>query len=157
MATINSSLLLPRVFCPIGSKTFTARGLKCHMTRIHPLHQLSSQIPDNTDFFGILSHLKAITKTLKRIPKGARISAAEALTTTITNCLNSENTDNWMSLFSFSYKSFRMPDQTANGPSLTSKVKSNINMDWSNFDWDENIKLNNLTLRRRMQSGLAPN
>ena len=80
------------------------------------------------------------TKTLKRIPKGARISAAEALSSAITNCLNSDNTDNWMNLFSFSYKSFRTPDQTANGPSLTSKVKSNINMDWSNFVWNENRK-----------------
>ena len=58
MAISNLSLL--RVsFCPICSKkTFTSWGLKCHMTRIHPLHQPFFKIPDYTDFFGILSHLK---------------------------------------------------------------------------------------------------
>jgi len=33
-----------------------------------------------------------------------------------------------------------LPDKTANGPSLTSKVKSNINLDSSNFSWNENRK-----------------
>ena len=138
MATSNSSLSLPRVPCTICSGTFTARGLKCHMTRKHPSRQPTSQIPDNTNIFGILSRLKINRKTLKRIPKGAKISAAEALSTTITNCLNSENTDNWMNLFLFSFKSFPIPDKTTNGPSLTSKVKSNIDLDWNNFSWNEN-------------------
>jgi len=43
-------------------------------------------------------------------------------------------------LFFISYRAFQLPDKTANGPFLTSKVKSNINLDSSNFSWNENRK-----------------
>jgi len=136
MATLNSNPPSLRVACPIRLESFTARGIKCHMTRMHPSHQPSTQSYNNTEFFGTLSRLKMHSKTFKRIPKGARILAAEALSSCINNCLASDSTILWTQFLAFSYKSFRVPKRDANSPSLTSSVKLNINMDWNDFNWN---------------------
>jgi len=76
------------------------------------------------------------SKTLKRIPKRARILAAEALSSCINNCFASDSTIIRTQLLAFSYKFFRVPKKDANSPSLTSSVKQNINMHWNDFNWN---------------------
>jgi len=139
MATSISQPTPPRVACPVCLESFTRQGIKLHMTRMHPSHQAATQLFNYSEFFRTLSHLKMHSKTLKRIPKGARISAAEALSSCINDCLVSDSIVLWSRILAFSYKSLNIPKKVANGPSLTSSVKQNINMEWSVFNWNPTI------------------
>jgi len=139
MATSISQPIPPRVACPVCLESFTTRGIKCHMTRMHPSHQPTTQSFNYSEFLRNPSHLKMHSKILKRIPKGARISTAEALSSCINDCLASDSTVLWSQLLAFSYKSLNIPKKVANGPSLTSLVKQNINMNWSVFNWNPTI------------------
>ena len=72
---------------------------------------------------------------LRRIPKGARITAASYLTTVIRKCIDCGSIEDWEHLFLFCYKNFLVPS-TSNPAkmSLTAAVKKNIASDWVNFN-----------------------
>jgi len=126
-----------KVNCPFCAKTFTRKGLKCHITRMHPEIN-SSSIPSNeNDLFALLCQQKSACKMLRRIPKGARMSAVNSLSTTIRKCIDCGSLEDWEHLFLFCYKNFRVPSVSNSAKmSLTAAVKKNIVMDWVNFTQD---------------------
>jgi hypothetical protein len=66
--------------------------------------------------------------TLRRIPKGARYSSADKLSSVINNCVKTNSAVAWENLLLFSYKAFNINE--SNSKNLTSKIKLNI----SNFN-----------------------
>ena len=85
-------------------------------------------IPD----FNLLDHLstcKANLSILGNIPRGARISAADALNELISEVLRSNSYISWSKLLSFTYHCLQKPrrDKKApNSPSLVTKIKNQI-------------------------------
>lgn len=120
-------------FC--GRPFDTQRGLNVHRN-----HHLSQPAPNNNpsdkdphaiddcfeDFVLLLARCKSNVKVLKRVPRGARISAANKLSTCIEECLaNPFLTKNWKNLLTFAYTSLKVPDKIKN-TSLATLVKRNV-------------------------------
>jgi hypothetical protein len=82
-----------------------------------------------------LANAKSHIKTIRRIPKGARYSAAVKLCTIIKECLDSNSITAWSNLLLFSYKVFNISEKSLK-KSLTSVIKENV----INFNLQENGK-----------------
>jgi hypothetical protein len=82
-----------------------------------------------------LANAKSHIKTIRRIPKGARYSAAVKLCTIIKECLDSNSITAWSNLLLFSYKVFNISEKSLK-KSLTSVLKENV----INFNLQENGK-----------------
>jgi hypothetical protein len=93
-----------------------------------------------------LGSQKQATPIVKRIPRGARLSVANALNQVISKVVSENSLDSWTQLFSFAYKIFHINN---NDPtSLTKKIKSNclhptINPtpSWTNPNMREDTKI----------------
>jgi hypothetical protein len=70
--------------------------------------------------------LEEFYPVLKRIPKGARISVANKLSSVINACVNLNTMNAWEELFLFSYRILNISTKNLKDKSLTSKVKENI-------------------------------
>ena len=70
-------------------------------------------------------------KVLKRVPKGARVAAAEALSTLLENVNEKNDVCAWVRLFGFSYSALRCPSKSSSNearrPSLATRVRHQIN------------------------------
>ena len=77
----------------------------------------------------LLANLKQTRPVVRRIPRGARIAAAEALSLLIDSAVDSGTSTSWSRLLCFPYAAFSVPrhetHKTENA-SLTSKVKRSI-------------------------------
>ena len=81
------------------------------------------------DIAGTLAELKRSTRVIPRIPKGARIQAAEALTTLIDSALASESIASWSRLLKFPLVALALPvsgSSASDGLSLPTKIKRRI-------------------------------
>jgi hypothetical protein len=70
--------------------------------------------------------LEEFYPVLERIPKGARISVANKLSSVINACVNLNTMNAWEELFLFSYRILNISTKNLKDKSLTSKVKENI-------------------------------
>ncbi|KAL3613036.1 hypothetical protein CASFOL_043125 [Castilleja foliolosa] len=134
--------------CPDLTYLFTARGLKTHITRIHknaprlipadpalsPLGSVTQAASPQSDL-NHLANLRKNVRVLRHIPKGARNLAASKLTGLIEKALDTNSTEDWYSILSFSFTALRCPEKSSPG-SLTSKVKSNIDKSLDLFPAD---------------------
>jgi len=127
-------------FCP--KSDLTLRGLKCHIGRMHKNEKMENPLINQNELFSTLTKLKKHSKMLRRIPKGARLSAATALHSILMKCIQSNTLEDWKRLLLFSFKAFITPTQDLkNSPvSLTTKVKNNSASDWNTFTINKNFK-----------------
>lgn len=109
------------------------------LTSICPLASISNFIvepPPNTgnatsdiafeDFAILLARCKLNIRVLKRVPRGARMAAANKLSKCVEECLVNPNlSTNWKNLLTFAYTALRVPDKVKN-VSLATMVKRNI-------------------------------
>lgn len=78
------------------------------------------------DFAILLARCKLNVRVLKRVPRGARILAANKLSKCVEECLANPNlATKWKNLLTFTYSSLRVPEKVGN-ISLASMVKRNI-------------------------------
>ena len=136
---INTSFDL--VQCPLcpNSKTFKGqRGLQIHKGRAHKQTlntPTDSQINQNQSpcsslpLWELISKLKQNKPLISRIPRGARISVAKALSLTIQDVVNKNDFNSWKQLLTFLYRTLHVEKDT-HGNSLTQKIKYNC----TNFD-----------------------
>lgn len=91
-------------------------------------------------------------KVLKRIPRGARILAANKLTQCIDDCLANPKADQkWKKLLTFAYSSLQVPTKTRN-VSLTSLVKKNIGIEVLNIpQFSSSSKRVPISISRRVE------
>ena len=115
------------------------RGLKIHKTRIHSFQNSfdTTSLPLPTDssppsaslptlpLWQKLSLLKNSRPLLKRIPRGARVSVAQALGEVIKKVNSFNNADSWENLFTFAYQTLYIDHGERGCGSLTQKVKNN--------------------------------
>ena len=93
------------------------------------------EVPDDEDIIDQLPHLvkawKNNIRVLPRIPKGARVAAAEAFCTLVDQVTDLNSIFSWARLFGFAYSALRRPPKSSstesNQPSLTSIVRRQIN------------------------------
>ena len=105
-------------------KLHRAGGADVHQTPALSDAELTQNLPV------LLGQWKRHIRVLARIPRGARINAAEALCTLIENVVTNNTTLDWARLFGFSYSALRCPKNRINDPhhvSLTTKIKEQIN------------------------------
>lgn len=113
-------------------------GLRIHYSRMHKeflsdLDMETSLIPEDIQsFVSMLSRAKRNIRVLKRVPKGARIAAAQKLSQLMDSCI-SNTTSAWMNLLLFSYTCLQVPEKSTN---LTQAVKDNIKQ----FEVPRNVK-----------------
>ena len=87
------------------------------------------QTPFDFDLLRHLRDCKANLSIISNIPRGARAAAANALSDLINNVVESKTPLSWAKLLCFAYHGLQKPKKekaTANGPSLVSKIKSQI-------------------------------
>jgi hypothetical protein len=113
--------------CP-NSRTFVnAHGLKIHNSRCHKESFVNiSPVEECKSFQERIANFKFNVPVLKRIPKGARISVANKLSSVINACVNLNTMNAWEELFLFSYRILNISNKNLKNKSLTSKVKENI-------------------------------
>jgi hypothetical protein len=113
--------------CP-NSRTFVnAHGLKIHNSRCHKESFVNiSPVEECKSFQERIANFKSNVPVLKRIPKGARISVANKLSSVINACVNLNTMNAWEELFLFSYRILNISTKNLKDKSLTSKVKENI-------------------------------
>lgn len=130
------SELIPCPFCINTTKKFKGpNGLKIHIRKMHDGHlpefeKIMEKPPQNRPFSVTLSELKQSIPVLKRIPKGARLVAAQKLSSVINTCVNLNDLASWEKFLSFSYLALRIPERTKDKrktKSLATEVKQNIN------------------------------
>ena len=128
------------LFCP--KSDLTLRGLKCHIGHMHKNEKTENPLINQNELFSTLTKLKKHSKMLRRILKGARLSATTALHSILMKCIQSNTLEDWKRLLLFSFKAFITPTQDLkNSPvSLTTKVKNNIASDWNTFTINRNFK-----------------
>lgn len=110
------------------------RGLNIHRSR----HNLNSNgthanTEDSTisetafdDYVNLLGRCKKNARILKRIPRGARVSAAYSLAEIIDECMAQPSFDKkWMNLLTYAYTALKVPDKNRK-VSLATSVKQNI-------------------------------
>lgn len=158
-------IICPR--CPPEKRVRTfkgKRGLKIHYARLHKDHMIdldlehASNTPtiDLQSFVQSIGILKRRVKVLKRIPKGARMTAALKLSSLLDDCL-SNSLVAWISLFCFSFNALCVPEKSSN---LTQSVKNNIStydISKSMFDTNVTRKLKNKksNLSSRVESKIS--
>lgn len=103
-------------------------GLKIHKSKKHKInlsHNNCSISQDNTnitrtaptqnnvsEFCKKISKCRQTIPTLKRVPRGARISVAQKLKNYLDNCVTSNTLQNWFNLFNFSYSILHVNNST---------------------------------------------
>ncbi|KAJ2937326.1 hypothetical protein O0L34_g17637 [Tuta absoluta] len=133
----------PCPYCPGLQKLFVLpHGLNRHIGRmhkerateeqttvaLHPSGSSSNSCQVHTPGAASLADLpslKRCTRVLKHVPKGARYLAAGKLSHIVEKCIQSNTTDDWFALLSFSFTALKVPDHDKQR-SLTAKVKENI-------------------------------
>ena len=106
----------------------------CQPCRNIPIHNHVAPNTDNetTTSFDILQHLRTCKSNLSllgNIPRGARITAAEALNELITDVIQHNTSLSWWKLLCFAYHGLQKPKKekpTPNSPSLVTKIKNQI-------------------------------
>ena len=83
---------------------------------------------ETTEISENLAQLKRNRRVIPRIPKGARIQAAEALATLINTALDDKSVSTWSQLLSFPALALSVPprDISASDVSFTTKIKRQI-------------------------------
>lgn len=145
-----------RIPCPFSpSRTFVDRKrLQTHLDKKHSdeiLHLKSLESTNLTILTAKLMNYRNNVPTLRRIPKGARSSAADKLAKIINNSVDKNSVFAWEQLLTLSYISFNVKGDKVK--SLTSKVKENI----KNFNNDITVPLkkNPISLSRRIEAKVA--
>ncbi|OXA48561.1 Retrovirus-related Pol polyprotein from type-1 retrotransposable element R1 [Folsomia candida] len=82
--------------------------------------------PTQTDWSEILARLKMTIPTLRRVPKGARMEVARALTKILEEVTTTKTEDSWGRLFLFPYASLAVPQKTDKVKNLTTWFKSQV-------------------------------
>lgn len=127
--------------CPQARYFKGQKGLKIHQSKCHRSFQiplsapvLSSVIANSSSvstattskpFWEVLSSYKKYLPVLKRIPRGARISVAQSLSSAIRNVLSLNTKHAWEHLLSFPYHVLYVQLDHTNKLSLTKRVKEN--------------------------------
>lgn len=88
----------------------------------------ASQPPrqNHEDLGFVFSKLKGTVPTLRPVPKGARISVAEALTNILEEVINKNDAESWNKLFTFPYAVLTVPAKSEKVTNLTSWVKMRV-------------------------------
>ncbi|KAL0869525.1 hypothetical protein ABMA27_005795 [Loxostege sticticalis] len=114
-----------------------SRGLKIHESRVHrhetPITTSLSHpnaVPppvscDDVPLWKRLSSLKCNRPLVKRIPRGARISVARALSQCISQVVKFNNLINWDQLLTFAYRTLYIERGHVNEGSLSQLIKDN--------------------------------
>ena len=83
------------------------------------------------DFLQHLQKCKGNLSLLGNIPRGARITAAEALNNLINDVIRTNTSISWMRLLCFTFHGLQKPKKekpSANDPSLVTKIKNQISV-----------------------------
>lgn len=124
---------LDLITCPACQKPYKKKGLKRHWRSAHkeldyysyhPPSLGSQDAADTQPLPEKLSFYKKNIRILKRIPKGARSTAAFRLAQTIEECTTKNDFKSWETLITFSYAAFKIPEKS--NKSLSHVVKKNI-------------------------------
>jgi RFX DNA-binding domain-containing protein len=110
-----------------------------------PLQQ--QVMPLQRDWGTLLSSLKPSIPTFKKVPKGARLNVASALTTLIMTAKESNKDEDWAKLFLFSYKSLPVPKKEDRVKKLTKWVKDRV----SDFVRDTTINAVQQKIEKNLQ------
>lgn len=118
-----------RVHCPFSpSRSFVdKKRLETHLAKKHCdelLHLKSLENTTPTALAKKLMNYRNNFPTLRRIPKGARYSAADKFAKLVNECIEKNSVFAWSQLLTFAYISFNCKGNKEK--SLTSKVKENI-------------------------------
>lgn len=106
------------------------------------------------NFVKLLARCKENIRILKRIPRGARILAANKLTQCIDDCLANPKSDKkWEKLLTFAYTALQGPVKTKN-VSLTTSVKRNVDSAVLNIPKASN-KQPTISISRRVEYKIA--
>ena len=91
----------------------------------------SNQSNPEFDFLQHLQKCKSNLSLLGNIPRGARITAAEALNNLINDVIRTNTSISWMRLLCFTFHGLQKPKKekpSANDPSLVTKIKNQISV-----------------------------
>ena len=91
----------------------------------------ASQTTQDFDLLQHLQHCKANLSVISKIPKGARITAANALIDLINNAIEFNTPLGWSKLLCFTYHGLQTPPKekpNSKGPSLVTKIKNQISV-----------------------------
>lgn len=153
--------------CPpkLSHKTYKGfRGLKIHHFKMHKDVEFTcfdnqsstvdvsiNQIEDR------LGLLNTNTKIIKRIPKGARMSAGYELAKLIDECVSKNDLTSWQNLLFFAYGAFQTPKRKSKSESLTRILKRNIkNYNINKIDPNMEMKnRKNLPLNKRVEAKIS--
>ena len=122
---------LSRWWCPdcvkissqiaLSAESFSSQSLNTPATQ-----QLEPDVADTPADLGlILAGLRRSRPVVRRIPKGARIAAADALASLLEKAVASRESEPWSKLMRFPYEALSARVGTAKG-SLTTKIKQQI-------------------------------
>ena len=118
--TVTQALQIPKWSCS------PCRGIPA------PIRNRRNAVEQTTQDFDLLQHLKLCKSNLSLIsyiPRGARITAANALRELINEAVESNTALSWSRLLCFAYHGLQKPQRgkgAFKGPSLVSKVKNQI-------------------------------
>lgn len=110
----------------------TLKGLRIHCSKIHGVSNITinseeehgNKKVEESEIFRIAKY-KSTNHLLKRIPKGARILAANKYASVLEECVSKNDFYSWENLLLFSYKTLFNPNRKEDS-SLVSAVKKNI-------------------------------
>ncbi|KAL0839893.1 hypothetical protein ABMA28_016516 [Loxostege sticticalis] len=114
-----------------------SRGLKIHESRVHRQDSLNTTslphpnvVPPSVSYDDVplwkrLSSLKCNRPLVKRIPRGARISVARALSQCISQVVKFNNLSSWDQLLTFAYRTLYAGRRHVNEGSLSQLIKDN--------------------------------
>lgn len=108
------------------------KGLRIHCSKIHGVSNIAvnsenkngNQEDEENQIFHIAKY-KSTIYLLKRIPKGARILAANKFASVVEECVSKNDFHSWENLLLFSYKTLFNPNRKDDSR-LVSSVKKNI-------------------------------
>ena len=89
----------------------------------------ANQTNHHFDFLQHLASCKSNLSLLGNIPRGARITAADALNDLINDVIRTNSSLAWMKLLCFTFHGLQKPKKeksTSNSPSLVTKIKNQI-------------------------------
>ncbi|GAV06825.1 hypothetical protein RvY_16746 [Ramazzottius varieornatus] len=142
-----------KIPCAECGELYTARGMSRHVRKptcvtnqerkrrgnAGPASQSTSTSPEQLSalkpFHEVLQQLRASTKVLRRIPKGAQILAATSLTEKIEDVVEKKSESSWRSLMVFSFAGLKQPVKENNKKrNLTTAVKNNFSKQELNIE-----------------------